>query len=201
MQHSATRQSKQKISPNLDNHWSKKSSFLCVQTNWVCPSGTQRFSKNDSDSSHWLWLESSHSVKNVTRAESSHYCIQRDSSRVRVTKNRDSSRVIDLSHAITGDGDLFLLLTFCQNYLLVLSICSATARPLALCISTCLQHCRNEYFKSFFVLTVFLYMPPALGLLQFTHSRKAAVTIWCFDLTTEFQPGMLNFHSFFLPVV
>ena len=114
MQHSATRQSKQKISPNLDNHWSKKSSFLCVQTNWVCPSGTQRFSKNDSDSSHWLWLESSHSVKNVTRAESSHYCIQRDSSRVRVTKNRDSSRVIDLSHAITGDGDLFLLLTFCQ---------------------------------------------------------------------------------------
>jgi len=41
MQHSTTRQSKQKISPNLDYHWSKKCSFLCVQTNRVCPSGTQ----------------------------------------------------------------------------------------------------------------------------------------------------------------
>jgi len=39
-----------------------------------------------------------------------------------------------------------------------------------------------------------------LGLLQFTHSLKAAFAIWCFDLTTEFQPGMLNLPSFFLPV-
>jgi len=31
-------------------------------------------------------------------------------------------------------------------------------------------------------------MSPVLGLLQFTHSRKAAFAIWCFDLTTEFQP-------------
>ena len=46
-------------------------------------------------------VESSHSVKNVTRVESSHYFYQRDSSRVRVTKNRDSSRVIDSSPAIT----------------------------------------------------------------------------------------------------
>jgi len=35
-------------------------------------------------------------------------------------------------------------------------------------------------------------MPPVLGLLQFTHSQKAAFTISCFDLTTDFQPGMLN---------
>jgi len=27
-------------------------------------------------------------------------------------------------------------------------------------------------------------MPPVLDLLQFTHSRKAAFAIWCFDLTT-----------------
>ena len=98
--HSTTRQAKQKIPANLDNHWSKKCSFLCVQTNWVCLSGTQRFCKNDSDSSHWFWLESSHSVKNVTRVESSQQFSQRDSSRVRVTKNRDSSRVIESSHAI-----------------------------------------------------------------------------------------------------
>jgi len=44
-------------------------------------------------------------------------------------------------------------------------------------------------------------MSPVLGLLQFTHSRKAAFAIWCFDLTTEFQPGMLNLPSFFLPLV
>ena len=44
--------------------------IFCVQTNWVCPSGTQRYCKNDSDSRHWLWLESKHFVKNVTRVES-----------------------------------------------------------------------------------------------------------------------------------
>ena len=80
MQHSTTRQLKQKISPNLDHHWSKNSSFLCVQTNWVCPSGTQRFCKNDSDSSQWLWLESSHSVKNVTRVELPKIVIRLESS-------------------------------------------------------------------------------------------------------------------------
>ena len=53
----------------------------------------------------------------------------------------------------------------------------------------------------FFVLVVFLYMSPVLGLLQFTHSRKAAFAIWCFDLTAEFQPGILNLHSSFFPVV
>jgi len=33
IQHSTTRQEKQKISAKLDHHWSKKYSFLCVQTN------------------------------------------------------------------------------------------------------------------------------------------------------------------------
>ena len=89
MQHCTTRQTKQKIFANLDHHWSKKCSFLCVQTKWVCPSETQRFCKNDSGSS----LES----LTVTRVES--FCEKRDSSRVtiflnvtrvRVTKNRDS---------------------------------------------------------------------------------------------------------------
>ena len=42
-------------------------------------------------------------------------------------------------------------------------------------------------------------MSPVLYLLQFTHSRKTAFAIGCFDLTTEFQPGMLNLPSFFLP--
>jgi len=37
-----------------------------------------------------------------------------------------------------------------------------------------------------------------LGLLQFTHSLKAAFAIWCFDLTTEFQPGMLYFQQNFV---
>jgi len=52
-----------------------------------------------------------------------------------------------------------------------------------------------------FVLTMFLHMPLVLGLLWFTHSQKAAFAIWWFDFTTEFQPGMLNLPSFFLPVV
>jgi len=61
-----------KICANLDHHWSKKCSFLYMQTKWVCPSGTQRFCKNDivnviftkslivNDSSHSVktWLES-----------------------------------------------------------------------------------------------------------------------------------------------
>ena len=38
-------------------------------------------------------VESSHLIKNVTRVESSQETAERDSSRVRVTKIRDSSRV------------------------------------------------------------------------------------------------------------
>jgi len=70
----------------------------CVQTNWVCPSGTQRFCKNDSDSCHRLWLETNRVILWKTWLESSHHFSQGDSSRVRVTKNRDSS------HAITGSS-------------------------------------------------------------------------------------------------
>ena len=65
--------------------------FVCKQTGFV----NQRlwgFEKMTliRVSSHWLWLESSHHLS------------QHDSSRAKVTKNRDSSRVIDSSHAITG---------------------------------------------------------------------------------------------------
>jgi len=95
----------------------------------------------------------------------------------------------------------FCCLTFCQNVLLVLSACSASAKPLALCISTSLQHCHNECFKSLFVLTMFSCMSPVLCLLQFTQTQKAAFAIWCCALTTEFQPGMLNLPAFFLPAV
>jgi len=42
-------------------------------------------------------VESSHSVKSVNRLESSHHLSQRDSNRVRVTKNRESSRVESLT--------------------------------------------------------------------------------------------------------
>jgi len=73
IQHSTTRQAKRKITGKLDNHWSKNclGLFLCVETNWVCSSGTQRFCKNYSDvSSHWLWLDSSHYILNVTQVES-----------------------------------------------------------------------------------------------------------------------------------
>jgi len=100
MQHSMTRQAKQKISANLGHHWSKKCLFLCVRRTWVCPSGTQRFCKIT-----LTWVidfDSSHSVWNVTRVKSSHHFSQYDSSRVRVTKNRDSSGVIGASHAITA---------------------------------------------------------------------------------------------------
>jgi len=62
----------------------QKSSFLFVQTNWICPSEAQRFCEIDSDSGHWLrlaairvnlwktWLEWSrvNIILNVTRVES-----------------------------------------------------------------------------------------------------------------------------------
>ena len=51
-------------------------------------------------SSRWLWLELSRVILWKTWLESSHRFSQRDSSRV--TKNRDSSRVIDSNHAITN---------------------------------------------------------------------------------------------------
>jgi len=72
---------------------------LCANS-CVCPSGAQRFCKNDSDSSYWLWFESSHSVKNVARVDSSHHFSQCNSSRVRVIQNRDSIRVTLSLHTV-----------------------------------------------------------------------------------------------------
>ena len=71
-----------------------ESSFLCMKKKRVCHSDIWRFFLNDSDSSHRLWLGSSHAVKSLTLVESSDYRFWGESSRF--TKNRDSS------HAITG---------------------------------------------------------------------------------------------------
>ena len=54
----------------------QKCSFLCVQTHWVCLSGTQRYCENDSD----LSLES------LTRTRVESPFSQQDSSRFQVTK-------------------------------------------------------------------------------------------------------------------
>jgi len=55
----------------------KNAHLFKVHTKWVCLSGTQRFCKNDSDSIleslTVTRVESSHSVKNMTRIESSHH--------------------------------------------------------------------------------------------------------------------------------
>ena len=48
--------------------------IFCGQTNWVCPSGTQRFCLK------WLWLESRFIDYDSIRVES--FCEKRDSSRV-----------------------------------------------------------------------------------------------------------------------
>ena len=69
--------------------------FVCKQTVFV-DQRLRDFAKMT------LTRVSSHYVKNMTRVESSHHLSLRDSSRVRVTKNRDSTRVIDSSHAITA---------------------------------------------------------------------------------------------------
>jgi len=74
--------------------------IFCVQTNWVFPSEFQRSCRNDFDSSHWLWLESGYSAENVTRVESPFFLTWLESSPSQ--QNRDSSRVIDSGHAITG---------------------------------------------------------------------------------------------------
>jgi len=87
------RQSKQKICASIDHHWSTKISILFAQTNWVCQSDVWRFCENESDSSNWLWLESSHSVKNVTRLESNlhHFSTLLESSNQKSWLDRDSA--------------------------------------------------------------------------------------------------------------
>jgi len=54
-----TKQSKQDICTNLEHHWSKKCSFLCVQTNCVVHQELKGFVEMTLTrvSSHWLWLE------------------------------------------------------------------------------------------------------------------------------------------------
>jgi len=63
--------------------------FVCTRTGYVHQE-LRDFAKRTliRVSSHWLWLDSSHSVKNVTRVES-------ESPKI-------VTRVIDSSHAITG---------------------------------------------------------------------------------------------------
>ena len=70
-------ESKQKICANIDYHWSKKYSFLCMQTNWICPSEAQGFCKNGPDSSLKSFI--------VTRVES--FCEKGDWGRVTIFLN------------------------------------------------------------------------------------------------------------------
>ena len=66
--------------------------FVCKQTRFV-DQGSEILQT-------WLWLEYRVIDCGLSRVES--FCEKRDSSRVRVTKNRVSSWVIDSSHAITA---------------------------------------------------------------------------------------------------
>jgi len=82
MHHNTTRRrSKQKICTNIDHHWSKKGSFLCVQTNKICESDVWRFCENGSDPGVESLI--------VTRVEP-------------FRKKPDSSRVNDSNCAITA---------------------------------------------------------------------------------------------------
>ena len=95
--------------------------FVCKQTGFV----NQRLWDSPKMiltrvSSHWLCLESSRVILWKTWLEASHHFSQRDSSRDRVTKSRDSSRVIDSSHAITDDRrkKIKLALTIHRDFML-----------------------------------------------------------------------------------
>ena len=65
---------------------------------WVYPSGAQRFCKNDSDSSHWLWPDSSHSVKIVTRVESQSFSTWLESSPSHQKSWIESSHLLESRH-------------------------------------------------------------------------------------------------------
>ena len=195
MQHSTTRQAKQKISANIDHHWNKNCSFFVGKRTGFVHQKLRDFVKMTLTrvSSHWLWLESSYSVKNVTGVESSHNFSQHDLSRVRVTKNLDSSWVESLTRVTLS---LVMWIWFCCWPFAKMSHwfyqpVAASARPLALWISISLRHCCSECLI-FLILTMFLYMPPLLAF----YSQKASFAV-CFDLTTEFQPGMLNSRAGF----
>ena len=68
-------------------------------------------------SSRWLWLESSHSVKNVTRVESPSFSTWLESSPSHRKSWIESRRVIsDSSHAITDSKHEKLSLVFCPDF-------------------------------------------------------------------------------------
>jgi len=72
MQHSTTRQAEQKTCAKLDHHWSKNAHFfVCKRTGFVNQE-LRDFAKMTLTRrlSHWLWLESIDSVKNLTSVES-----------------------------------------------------------------------------------------------------------------------------------
>jgi len=100
----------------MESGSSKIFSSQSHEMNCVCPSRTQRFCKNDSDSNieslTVTRVESSHSVKNVTQLESSHHFSQCESnifpSITRVVSESPIivTRVIDSSSSITACGDI-----------------------------------------------------------------------------------------------
>jgi len=96
MQHSTTRQAKQKISLKIINKAKSGHFFVCKWIGFVHQE-LRAFVKMPLTRvwSHWLWLEPSPSVKNVTRVESSHHFSQRESSRVRVTKKSSTVTRVD----------------------------------------------------------------------------------------------------------
>ena len=92
-----------------------KKLIFCVQTNWVCQSDAWKVCKDDSDSSHESLLE--------TRVES--FGEKRDSSRVTIVSQRDSSRVIDWNHAITavcGNRSYQIIPRFFESPLLLFQV-------------------------------------------------------------------------------
>ena len=135
-----------------------------MQTNWVCRSEALRFCKNYSDSSLESLIvtrvESGHSVKNVTRVESSHRLSQRDSIGVRVTKNCDSSqsRVIYSIHAITGQW---------HPQCLLMSVVPVTFWPIWLWFRTA----GNNFFTDQHWAATLYFPTPELHHC-FSHSKK-----------------------------
>ena len=146
MQHSTTRQTKHKICANLEHHWSIKCSFLCVQTNWVCPSGTQRYCKNDCDSSRvnlWkTWLESSRVTIFLTWLESSpsHH-----------KSWLDSRRVIDSSHAITVGNHNVYATSHSTCYCLILHIFLAASSSFLQGVLFVHQFCTTHFSHDSFL--------------------------------------------------
>jgi len=97
IQHSITRQAKQKISGNLIITEAKNAYFFVFKRTGLVHQEPRDFVKMTliRVSSHWLWRESSHSIINVTRVESNHHFSQLDPSQVRITQNRDTSHWLE----------------------------------------------------------------------------------------------------------